>query len=604
MLIRMRLKNCFRHADREIDFRKGLTGIIGPNESGKSLILEMIRYALFGTSALRGAATDHKKTYVELDFEVKGEAHRVVRSSKETILLKGDLPLATGTKPVNEAIINLFGYDMKVFDMANACNQGMVEQLGNLTPAERKRMVDQTIGLNVLDDLAKWVGEQLALTSRELAAKESMARQPVEPVKPEGMRPRTQVEEILSNLRQVSQRRAILIGKTANPPRMPEAPVQTVKETSAELEALEDQRLKVKRELVNIESQLSSLKPAPLTEEQIVALENLFEQHRRWVAKERLLAQGSHTCPACQHNWPHAHNELEAYADLKEAPPSPPAGVTEPMLRQWRTMLGNSERIEALKKEKEKVITILAGFTDRSADTMTARQYESALRAYQTLMADYETRKAQYDLDQSELAMLNPDVDQAVAQVQVELQQVIVYETQLQAYERDLAHYHEIAVQCQSLEQQVCEYTAARKAIVELKSRVKAYLLPSLNKVSSYLLNQMTGGARSTILIDEAFDITVDGQPLNTLSGSGKAVANLAIRIGLGQVLTNKVFSVFMGDELDASMDEERAEYTAQCLRRLTGSVQQVILVTHKRPETDHLIELTANGNSSSKAAA
>ena len=60
--------------------------------------------------------------------------------------------------------------------------------------------------------------------------------------------------------------------------------------------------------------------------------------------------------------------------------------------------------------------------------------------------------------------------------------------------------------------------------------------------------------------VDEDFEILIDGQPINTLSGSGKAVANLAVRIALGQILTNKVFSVFFADEVDAAMDDDRSE--------------------------------------------
>src|SRR5262245_43467351 len=66
-----------------------------------------------------------------------------------------------------------------------------------------------------------------------------------------------------------------------------------------------------------------------------------------------------------------------------------------------------------------------------------------------------------------------------------------------------------------------------------------------------FLDPSMTGGRRQSIRVDEEFDVTVDGQPLNTLSGSGKAVANLALRNGLGQVLTNNVLSLFVGDEID-----------------------------------------------------
>ena len=69
-------------------------------------------------------------------------------------------------------------------------------------------------------------------------------------------------------------------------------------------------------------------------------------------------------------------------------------------------------------------------------------------------------------------------------------------------------------------------------------------------------------------------------------------MANLAVRIGLGQVLTNKVFSVLMADEIDAAMDEERASATAACIRNLSGNIQQILLVSHKEPDVDFYINI------------
>src|SRR5262249_13203727 len=83
-----------------------------------------------------------------------------------------------------------------------------------------------------------------------------------------------------------------------------------------------------------------------------------------------------------------------------------------------------------------------------------------------------------------------------------------------------------------------------------LRSMVKGHLVPALSRVASHLLAQMTGGQRSAIVVDQEFDVLVDGQRLDTLSGSGKALANLALRLGLGQVLTNNVLSLFIGDEI------------------------------------------------------
>jgi DNA repair exonuclease SbcCD ATPase subunit len=103
----------------------------------------------------------------------------------------------------------------------------------------------------------------------------------------------------------------------------------------------------------------------------------------------------------------------------------------------------------------------------------------------------------------------------------------------------------------------------------------------------------MTGGQRRNVQVDEDFEkILIDGQSIETLSGSAKAVANLAIRLGLGQVLTNRVFSVFMGDEIDASMDQDRAGYTAECLNGLSSVIGQIILISHKELPVQHQIKI------------
>ena len=102
----------------------------------------------------------------------------------------------------------------------------------------------------------------------------------------------------------------------------------------------------------------------------------------------------------------------------------------------------------------------------------------------------------------------------------------------------------------------------------------------------------MTAGERRHIDVDADFNIMVDGQPLQTLSGSGKSVVNLALRIGLGQVLTARVLPLFMGDEIDKDMDSERAAATHETFQNLREYLTQIILVTHKPIEADHTINL------------
>lgn len=168
-----------------------------------------------------------------------------------------------------------------------------------------------------------------------------------------------------------------------------------------------------------------------------------------------------------------------------------------------------------------------------------------------------------------------------------------------QAYEQAVAVYNAKKDQQDKIQTELADITVKlerikliRKALGEIKPMVKKYLMPSLNTVASNLLSQMTNGERNSVVIDENFDILIDAQKVETLSGSGKAVANLAIRIALGTVLTHKVFSVFLADEVDAAMRGERAQYTAQCLQNLTGVIKQVMIITHKDIEVAQRIDL------------
>lgn len=55
------------------------------------------------------------------------------------------------------------------------------------------------------------------------------------------------------------------------------------------------------------------------------------------------------------------------------------------------------------------------------------------------------------------------------------------------------------------------------------------------------------------------------------------------------------------GSAPDASMDEERAEHTARCLRRLTGTIAQIFLVSHKRPAQAVAAALGFNGDNTAR---
>ncbi|HEX7939413.1 MAG TPA: SMC family ATPase, partial [Gemmatimonadaceae bacterium] len=109
-LNQLRLRNFRQHADTTVEFDAGLTGIIGPNGSGKTTILEGIAWALYGMPAARGTregirslrAPARAGVKVELDFDLAGHRYRVVRSlsSAELYLDGAPAPIANSISGV------------------------------------------------------------------------------------------------------------------------------------------------------------------------------------------------------------------------------------------------------------------------------------------------------------------------------------------------------------------------------------------------------------------------------------------------------------------------------------------------------------------------
>lgn len=666
MLLNLNIKNGYRHPNSTFVFPVGQTAITGPNESGKSVTLEMILFALWGSVALRGAADDYKKLEVTLEFIVRDQTYRIVRTTKNAKLTRAGEDVATGTKPVNAKIRELFGYDYDVFTMANAVLQGQIEKLSDAKPTERRKIVDQTIGLNVLDDIVTDLGKQALAFRNQADGIAAVLREPVKPEQPADFESSTTLGQKRDNVATLVNELNQLRGMVAHKPSEPVVPTCAITETVETLQGLiaarnelisakgtlesaaADQRASLKRlvdgltavttdgtvarleaEVGRIEKQISALVEPTLTVDEIVRLEMAHERHIRWGQRQKLLGQGEHVCPSCDHHWPIAAAALDTFADVTDADAVAPA-YSQKDLNAQRAMHDNAERRAALTQEiaelreriertkqetqaamdaqKAKIVkaeeavaetseavktlqNAIDNTPDRSDHLKERQAYEGQLVAHHAQVLSYNEFFAKLAEREARVAEL-AGVEAELGKLDEQLVAARAYEQAVGAYEAQMATYSVDKAKLDALNAAADDKAAAKAAVAEAKLVIKSHLVPSLNKVASVLLNQMTGGARTSIVVDEDFNITVDGQAVQTLSGSGKAVANLALRIGLGQVLTNGVFSVFMADEFDESMDAQRAQYTAECLQRLKETIKQVIIVTHKRPIADHIFTL------------
>lgn len=661
---------------QSVNFQDGFGAVIGPNEAGKSFIIEMIRWLMFGTKALRGKADDYKTLKGELSVSIRGVDYRIERSASQAKLFRAEEQIAVGTRPVNDKVVQLLGYGLSVFDTAHVANQGDIEKLGSMQPTERKRMVDSVIGLGVIEDMAKSAGDEANALKRRAEDLKSSVVEPEPVIEPEGYRPSDEIKAEVDDLGVLVSEYHQLKGWLAHERDYPATPVCEITEAYDELTVLAEKQTAMEAQLAAAMATLKRLpEPSGYSNAELAAMDETLnhweayqlqqaflranpapqysqkdiaafrKEHRNWTdhrtrqqaqsVLDDLLSRGHHCCPACDHKWPVASELVEEQQALLDALPQSRGEAKElamPLeaieaaerhLANWgavsgewathqqaikvdkpsltRAQVDEHRRANAAAAQRRELEAEIATLRETLADqphygklVANRRSHDLAMERYEADLLEYQAWQSQRADKLERLAEIEPAV-LYMPELQRELDLSRSYEVAKAQAEKAQSRYDAVMVAVAGFTDEASDWTKAKDALTNLRGLVKQHLVPSLNRVASHLIKQMTGGERQKIVVDEDFNVLVDDQALNTLSGSGKAVANLALRLGLGQVLTNNVFSLFVGDEIDASMDKDRAENTSNTLQTLKQRISQILLVTHKLPVADYYISL---GNS------
>jgi DNA repair exonuclease SbcCD ATPase subunit len=615
-----------RSFQNRIEFAPGLTAITGRNEAGKTLNLEMIGYCLFGKDALRGLASDYKNLTATLHFEAKGLNVVIERAKKETLTVDGNIE-AVGAQAINAAVPKLLGFGLDVFNIACAAQQGDLDALTKMRPGDRRQMVDRLIGIDVLENVEKDCRAEAR--THETVASSLVVSVPVphEPVKPDDYLPSADLELLLEEV-QAHERERLSLIQIQEPvaPVAPEAPAET---DVAALEALESRRQEALREAASLAGQLQGIPEQRYTRDQLtsaiayqtyaaeVARRGPRPEHNLtdlniWQAtlEAKKQIQGEEIeCPKCKHHFMSLNPELDLVAVAALAtPPISEREITTQFRRHelWAEPLAEvaeftipnlQQEILAHARADDRAdlqsrLTQLDVPADRSGDLRAARAYQQDLAVYRERADRYDRELAAYGDAQSRLEGME-DRGGRLVDLQRQLGEARSYEAALARFQHELARYQDVMARAVEKRELAEGFKRGATSLKNARVRVKQELAPDLSKAASTLLYAMTNGERRFVDVDEDFNIMVDGQPLQTLSGSGKSVVNLALRIGLGQVLTSKVLPIFLGDEIDKDMDKQRAGATHTTMQNLRQYLSQIIIVTHKEEfEADHTINL------------
>ncbi|HLZ44200.1 MAG TPA: SMC family ATPase [Gemmatimonadales bacterium] len=152
-LQRLRLVNFRQHADTEIAFGDGITGIIGPNGSGKTSLLEAIAWAIYGNPAARGdkdsirnlRAKARAPVRVELEFALGNHAFRVERGLNNAELYQDGAVVANSLKEVTSRLQRVLGMTHDEFFNTYFTGQKELAVLADATRPERAAFLSRVL---------------------------------------------------------------------------------------------------------------------------------------------------------------------------------------------------------------------------------------------------------------------------------------------------------------------------------------------------------------------------------------------------------------------------------------------------------------------------
>ncbi len=168
----LELLNFLSHAHSKIDFEKGVTVIYGHNGAGKSSIIDAIKFALFGEK--RGSSISDlirrgsDEMSVTLDFNIGQHEYRIQRmmslgksgiKSRDAILTEDKSELARTVSGVDDTVSGILGIDKDTFLNSVFVEQGEIDSLISKTTAEKEKTFSKILGLDLLGDFARDLGQ-------------------------------------------------------------------------------------------------------------------------------------------------------------------------------------------------------------------------------------------------------------------------------------------------------------------------------------------------------------------------------------------------------------------------------------------------------------
>lgn len=620
-ILQIQVQNTFKHKNTIVKFKDGVNLLRDKNEGGKSLLLSMICYALYGTTALNGDSSDFKDLKVNMIFKIDKTTYIVDRAKKDQ-LFKLDFNenndpqpkvVASGKAVVNEYIIKLLGYKLDTFYKINFSQQLEGDSYATSKKSERLDLINKINGIDEATALEKYIETKKKALKSEIKGLDMSAV-----INNISFTPNPDLDQYdesklqfysdsISNIYQAITTSESMLQAYNMIPKQPIKSYQDVVFTDPYQNVVVDVNTYItlytthsktisellKKQKIRLDyldkHAIYTDKQTFISEEEVKELERIAENNKLFHQKQTLLSQGNVTCPHCQESFPLMYQSLASLEDVKFIPilynPNYPKIARNFLDVHLQLCVEYINELEDIAKELEKLQNVKWTISLSDAETykITEQKYKDSVKQYQISCDKFLNTYDTLDVDPV-------NVELEISKLKAEIASFSQARTTLEQYLRSKSVYISSQLAKKEVENVVNSNKKKIEAYDTLLAESKAYKLsvqnkciPVLNKKASALVYKMTGGEHYSLTLSNTFELTLDSKPLSIYSGSTQVLANVAFRIALIEMYFKNTFPVFIGDEIDAFADEDRAQHIHKAIEKLSKEGYQIILISHHK---------------------
>lgn len=620
-ILQIQVQNTFKHKNTIVKFKDGVNLLRDKNEGGKSLLLSMICYALYGTTALNGDSSDFKDLKVNMIFKIDKTTYIVDRAKKDQ-LFKLDFNenndpqpkvVASGKAVVNEYIIKLLGYKLDTFYKINFSQQLEGDSYATSKKSERLDLINKINGIDEATALEKYIETKKKALKSEIKGLDMSAV-----INNISFTPNPDLDQYdesklqfysdsISNIYQAITTSESMLQAYNMIPKQPIKSYQDVVFTDPYQNVVVDVNTYItlytthsktisellKKQKIRLDyldkHAIYTDKQTFISEEEVKELERIAENNKLFQQKQTLLSQGNVTCPHCQESFPLMYQSLASLEDVKFIPilynPNYPKIARNFLDVHLQLCVEYTNELKDIAKKLEKLQNVKWTISLSDAETykITEQKYKDSVKQYQVSCDKFLNTYNTLDVDPV-------NVELEISKLKSEIASLSQARTTLEQYLRSKSVYISSQLAKKEVENVVNSNKKKIEAYDALLAESKAYKLsvqnkciPILNKKASTLVYKMTGGEHYSLTLSNTFELTLDSKPLSIYSGSTQVLANVAFRIALIEMYFKNTFPVFIGDEIDAFADEDRAQHIHKAIEKLSKEGYQIILISHHK---------------------